>query len=348
VSAAVAPAAGDRAAGAQVLLAYSRPARFVMIDRDLLAERYEVLEYAQPGPLPRPLAAWRGVRAADVVVCWFASWHAPAPLLLARLLRRPSILIVGGFDTANMPEIGYGFQQGGIRRLLARSSMRLAGRLLTNSEYSRDELERNTGFDAEVVYHGVPDPFGSLPDTPRERVALTVGNVARLSLERKGLRPFVQAAAHAPDVEFVVAGRPIDDAEAELRSLASANVTFTGELTDDALDALYRRASVYVQASLHEGFGMAVAEAMLAGCIPVVTSAGALPEVVGDTGVVVASPDPATIAAGVQDAIVFGSEARARARERVITLFPLEGRRQGLLRMVEGALASRAARGPRA
>ena len=44
-----------------VLLAYSRPARFVRIDRDLLAEHHDVSEYAQPGPLPRPFAAWRAV-----------------------------------------------------------------------------------------------------------------------------------------------------------------------------------------------------------------------------------------------------------------------------------------------
>mgnify|MGYP003397724852 CR=1 FL=1 len=40
----------------------------------------------------------------------------------------------------------------------------------------------------------------------------TVANVARLSLERKGLRPFVEAAAHLPEVEFVVAGRWLDGA----------------------------------------------------------------------------------------------------------------------------------------
>ena len=333
---------------ARVLLAYSRPARFVLIDRDLLAEQHDVREYVQPGPLPRPLAAWRGVRRADVVVCWFASWHAVAPLLAARVLRRPSILIVGGFDTANMPEIGYGFQQGGVRRLVARTSMQLAGGLLTNSKYSREELRRNTGFDARVVYHGVPDPFHELPSGPRERMALTVGNVARLSLERKGLRPFVEAAAHLPDVEFVVAGRPVDDAADELRARGASNVRLTGDLGDEELDALYRRASVYVQPSRHEGFGMAVAEAMLAGCIPVVTAAGALPEVVGDTGVVVDSADPAAVAAGVGRALGLGDDARRRARQRVVELFPLEVRRRGLLRAVAEALATRAAPGRRA
>ena len=328
---------------ARVLLAYSRPARFVVIDRDVLAESHDVSEYAQPGPLPRPLTAWRAVRGVDVVVCWFASWHAPVPLLLARLLRRPSILIVGGFDTANMPEIGYGFQQGGIRRLIARTSMRLAGRLMTNSEYSREELRRNTGFAAEVVYHGIPDPFPGLPAGPRERMVLTVANVARLSLERKGLRPFVEAAAHLPDVQFVVAGRWLDDAAAELEALAGPNVHLTGGLSDEELDRLYTRASVYVQASRHEGFGMTVAEAMLAGCIPVVTAAGALPEVVGDTGVVVESPEPAEIAAGVNEALGLPEEARARARDRVLDRFPLEVRRRGLLRLVDEALAERPA-----
>ena len=110
---------------ARVLLAYSNFPRFVRIDRDLLAERHEVEEYGQPGVVPRPLDVVRKVRRADVLVVWFASWHALVPLLVARFLRTPSLLIVGGFDTASMPEIGYGFQQGGIRRRLARASMRV-------------------------------------------------------------------------------------------------------------------------------------------------------------------------------------------------------------------------------
>ena len=108
--------------------------------------------------------------------------------------------------------------------------MRLATQLLTYSEYSREELRRNTGFDATVVHHGVPDPFGSLPDGERAAVALTVSNVARLSLERKGLRPFVDAAAFAPELEFVLVGDWVDDAADVLRARAGPNVRLTGRL----------------------------------------------------------------------------------------------------------------------
>jgi glycosyltransferase involved in cell wall biosynthesis len=322
---------------ARVLLAYSNFARFVRIDRDLLAERHEVEEYGQPGVVPRPLDVVRKVRRADVLVVWFASWHAFLPLLVARLLRTRSLLIVGGFDTASMPEIGYGFQQGGIRRRLARACMRLATRLMTNSEYSREELRRTAGFEATVVHHGVPDPFGTLPEGPRERLAVTVSNVARIALERKGLRRFVEAGAHLPDVELLLVGAWTDDAADELRALAAPNVRLTGRLADEKLDDLLRRASVYVQASRHEGFGMGVAEAMLAGCVPVVTDAGALPEVVGDAGVVVA-PEPEAIAEGVRRALELGPEARAAARERIATRFPLQVRRDGLLGLVDELL----------
>ena len=79
---------------------------------------------------------------------------------------------------------------------------------------------------------------------------------------------------------------------------------------------------------------MAVAEAMLAGCVPVVTRAGALPEVVGDTGVYVKSAEPGDVAAGVRRALELSAEARQRARERVLACFPLERRREGLQRIV--------------
>ena len=327
----------------RILYVHSRKASFVTIDRAILAERYEVEDLYQPGRVPPLWRVLRGVLRADLVFGWFASWHTFFPVTLAWLLRKPSVMIIGGFDTANMPDIGYGYQQGGLRRWASRWIMRRATRLVTNSEYSRGEIERNTPIPPErvtVLHHGVPDPFGDLAGgPPKEPLALTVGHLVRSTLEQKGHRPFVAAAANLPEVSFVFVGRWHDDAIAELRALAGHNVEFTGWLSDEDLHAIYRRASVYVQASRHEGFGLAVAEAMLAGCVPVVMNVTAMPEVVGDAGVLIESQDPEAVAAGIRRALELGPEASARARERILTAFPMERRRDGLLEIVGQTLA---------
>jgi glycosyltransferase involved in cell wall biosynthesis len=219
--------------------------------------------------------------------------------------------------------------------------MRRATRLITNSNYSLSEIERNTPIPPErvtVIHHGMPDPFGELPGGERERVALTVGAIDRGTLDQKGQRPFVEAARRLPDVKFVFVGKWLDEAADELRASAPDNVEFTGFLDDGGLHDWYRRAAAYVQVSRHEGFGMAVAEAMLAGCVPVVMDVTAMPEVVGHAGVLVSSQDPAEVADGIRRALDAGPEARARARERILTEFPLEKRRDGLYRVVDDAL----------
>ena len=93
--------------------------------------------------------------------------------------------------------------------------------------------------------------------------------------------------------------------------------------------------SVYVQASRHEGFGLAVAEAMLAGCVPVVMNVTAMPEVVGDAGVLIDSQDPEAVAAAVRRALELGPDAGRRARERILDRVP------------DGEPARRAPRGSR-
>jgi glycosyltransferase involved in cell wall biosynthesis len=326
----------------RILFVHSRRASFIELDRQLLGERYEVRDLYQPGRGANPLAVLRAVRKCDVVVGWWASWHTLWPITWARALRRPSVLIVGGIDTASLPEIDYGYQRGGLKRLASRWIMRRARVLATNSRYSQLEIERNIGIPpgrVTVTYHGVPDPFGELPAGEREPIALTVGAIDRRNLERKGLRAFTAAAAELPDVSFVLAGEWVDDAVEELRRIAPANVRLTGWIEEDELLDLYRRATVYVQASQHEGFGVSVAEAMLAGCVPVVTAVGALPEVVDDAGVRLDGAEPAQVAAGVRQALALDASTRARAREHVLREFSVDDRRRALHELVERALA---------
>lgn len=326
----------------RVLFVHNSKASFVAIDREILAALYEIEDLYQPGRWPSPVRVVGGVLRADLVFGWFASWHTFFPITLAWLLRKPSVLVIGGFDTANMPEIDYGYQQGGLRRWASRWIMRRAGRLVTNSCYSLSEIAENTPIPPDrvtVIHHGVPDPFGELPEEPKERLALTVGAIGRVTLVQKGQIPFAEAARRLPDVRFVHVGKWLDEAVEELRAVAPENLELTGWASDAELQDWYRRAAVYVQASRHEGFGLAVAEAMLAGCVPVVMEVTALPEVVDGAGVLISSQQPDEVANGVRRALELDEEAQRRARERILTEFPMEAREQGIRRVVADALS---------
>lgn len=326
-----------------LLFIKSRRASFIELDQRLLAERFEVHEIYQPGHFSDPRVLVRQLLWADVVVGWWASWHTFLPFLLARLIHKPSLLIVGGFDTAAEPEFDYGYQLGGLRARMSRLIMRCADVLMTNSEYSRGEVARNCGIPADlvdVVYHGVPDSAAAAAATgSKEQLALTVGVVDETNLQRKGLVAFAAAARKLPQAEFVVAGKIVGDAGRSVEAAGGPNVRLAGWVSDGALEDLYTRAGVYVQASKHEGFGVSVAEAMLHRCVPVVTRAGALPEVVGDTGLIVDSDDATVLSSAIGYAL--GEGAGDAARERVLQKFSVEQRQTGLYALVDRALASR-------
>lgn len=323
---------------ARIFFVHSGNETFVRLDHELLSQSFVVDDFYASRKFPVEFPRfWRGVKNLDVVFCWFASWNSFWALVLAKLLGKPSVLVIGGYDLANLPETDYGHQRGGLGKWVSRAAMRLAKVRFTNSFYSQKEAQTNAGIPPEkvrVIYHGMPDPFGAIPVNPKERMALTVGKVDRPNLLRKGLEPFVRAAAYLPDVQFTLVGAWADDSIDYLLSIASPNVVFAGRVSDEELLEYYRRASVYVQASLHEGFGLSVAEAMLAGCIPVVTKAGSLPEVVEDQGLYCESNSPDAIARSVRLAFEMPALDRSQIRQRILAEFPMEKRGKALRQII--------------
>ncbi len=89
-------------------------------------------------------------------------------------------------------------------------------------------------------------------------------------------------------------------------------VTLAGDLDALALSAAYDRADLFVLPTRHEGYGMAVAEAVAHGLPVVSTITGAIPELVDDrSGALVPMDDPAALAAALQP-LVADDGARAR------------------------------------
>jgi glycosyltransferase involved in cell wall biosynthesis len=152
---------------------------------------------------------------------------------------------------------------------------------------------------------------------------------------RKGYWDFLKVAERMPNISFLHAGGASINCSSELGRPLPKNVSFRGRLSDEELEKLMRSAKVYLQLSRHEGFGCSVAEAMMCGCIPIVSDAYSLPEVVGDTGIILNSRDPETVAKAVKEALAMPESEGLRARQRILEHFSYEARAKGILDLVE-------------
>ena len=134
----------------RILFVHNGLTQFVRIDRDSLRERYHVTEQYFASPKINPAALWNEIQAHDLVFGWFASWHTFLPLLLAKAARRPSLLIIGGYDLANMPEIGYGHQRGGLKKWI-RPPAWLPIPVTAAKKRSATRPSRQTGFRSSTM-----------------------------------------------------------------------------------------------------------------------------------------------------------------------------------------------------
>jgi glycosyltransferase involved in cell wall biosynthesis len=151
--------------------------------------------------------------------------------------------------------------------------------------------------------------------------------------------------ARRPDVRLEVIGGH-EDAYPELRALCatlgvSHAVEFPGRVSTEAKLAAYQRASVYLQPTVYEGFGVSIAEAMACGLPVVASRRGAVPEVVGECGRFVEPDDAAGLAREALALLEHGDEAERLgrdARRRIEREFSLPLHRARLARIIEGVL----------
>jgi len=131
---------------------------------------------------------------------------------------------------------------------------------------------------------------------------------------RKNVPRLIEAYAQLPEAlrreyQLVISGRyqhlghPLfPDPRVTVDRLGlEGNVVFTGQIREQDKAPLYSAATVFAFPSLYEGFGMPVLEAMACGTPVVTSNRSALPEVVGDAGLLVDPYDTDAICAGLAD-----------------------------------------------
>ena len=201
-----------------------------------------------------------------------------------------------------------------------RAIERAAGCIVTSPSTARRLASLGQCSDRiRVVIPGLDQPVAKPPQDRRSDQPLRLLCVASLS-PRKGQDTLLTALARLVDLDWcleLVGGVRDRDCAAKLHDMTtrlglSDRVRFCGEVSAEQRDEQYRAADIFVLPSHHEGFGMALSEAMAHGLPIISTLAGAIPETVPqDAGALHVPGDAATLAAILRR---FLSDAAARQR----------------------------------
>lgn len=193
-------------------------------------------------------------------------------------------------------------------------------RILVPSEYVKQKVIKHLGArEVTVIPNGVDHSI--FHPTARQRIEMPGRYVLFVgTLEpRKNLNVLLDTweglSADFKGTWLVIAGASGKVFRSVKVSSDIERVCFPGYVDDEALAGLYANASVFVLPSREEGFGLPALEAMACGAPVIVSDGGALPEVVGEAGVVFSLSEPT----GLSDALrncLSDADLRLRLREQ--------------------------------
>ncbi len=267
----------------------------------------------------------RIIRRARVDV-FHATWNSGVPALCSV----PSVLTIHDLIPWKDPRAHFTTaRQRLFYQYAVRASARRASCVTTVSEHVRRQVIDTLHLRPERVVsipNGVSIPSDKTttldPSTPP--YALYVGGYE----SRKNVAAVFAAVQHYrqrydPVLELHLTGNVgslSGEAKEAYRSLSGdARIRFLGDVDDDELERQYASAGVLLMLSRDEGFGLPVLEAMAHGCPVIAAANAALPEVVGDAGVLV-DPDNAEEVSNAMGVLVADPYRRAeyvrRGRQR--------------------------------
>src|SRR4051812_32130780 len=206
---------------------------------------------------------------------------------------------------------------------------RKARRIATVSTFSKEDITKCYGISPDkidVVYNGAHDEYRPLDAAERDAVKNQYADGCEYFVFAGALHPrknivnllkaFVAFKKRQPtNMKLVIAGRPawkydeVEQMRAEMPF--KDDVKWVGYMNVDELSKVIGGAYALVYASLFEGFGIPILEALQCNVPAIVSNTSSMPEVAGDAALLVDPSDPEDIAAKMH--LLYKDEAlRAR------------------------------------
>lgn len=298
----------------------------------------------------------RHLKGSLAVFVMFGGYWSFLPALAGKISSIPIYIIPGGTDCVSFPSLKYGSLRKPVMRTFIRWSFKLCTELLpvdeslVRSEYSFYENsdypeqgyryffpEISTPF--RVINNGFdPDFFecvGAVKTTGSFIVVAQVTSLMRLQV--KGIDLVLYLAGHFSNLSFIIVG--ISDSVIRQLGSIPANVTLYPFLPQESFMAYLADSEFVLQLSVSEGFPNAMCEAMLCRCIPVGSSVGAIPHIIGDTGFVMNSSDRKYLKEKFTEISATDRDTRIelgkKARERIIQNYHISKREKAFRQVIE-------------
>jgi glycosyltransferase involved in cell wall biosynthesis len=241
------------------------------------------------------------------VTFYFIWWwtYAIFPVMKAKRLRKKCI-ITGTFNLARHISGADYYSRPFYQKFLIKSSARLANMNIMVSNYEfekmKNEITRNN-----VCYspHVLDiDKYFTQEKSNRNKSVLTIAWMGDKNARRKCIPEIIKAAAILKSrgvmIPFIICGKVEEDASFLKKMIEELDVSdlvnFPGPVDEETKLELLNMCGIYLQPTLFEGFGVAIAEALLCGA-PVITSkVGAVNELTNGNCTYVDGESPEEIA----------------------------------------------------
>lgn len=296
----------------------------------------------------------RNIRQCDGMFLTFADVYGFFFSVFARLFKKKLFVVVGGFDATWIPELNYGTYNNKRSRFFTWFTFKTATKILPVSKSLAYGDSNNFGLKTRkqgikilfpdidnnkiiVVPNGYrPNHFKANEQIKKDNKVIMAASIKTYQrFKIKGGDAFIKIASVMPDLTFTMIG-------AETKILKQwieipKNLKTIAYVPQEELIMHYQSAKIFMCPSLTEGMPNVLSEAMLCECVPIGFNISSIPEIIGDTGIVIDGMDMEKIKSAVNMALKMDGR---KARKRIIDRFPIEAREKTLAQIIESELSS--------
>tara|TARA_B110000285_G_scaffold224837_1_gene282201 strand:+ start:1686 stop:2732 length:1047 start_codon:yes stop_codon:yes gene_type:complete len=339
----------------KVIFIYPKRSSFIESDIEILKKKFTVEEnnYNWINKLALPINLMkqfffllRKLKTADYVVISFGGYWSILPSLLGKVYKKPVFIILHGTDCASFHEINYGNMRKPILRYILKISYKYASKLLPvsssliyneNTYFLKGKVTRqgykhffkNNTTRNNVIHNGIDTGKWYIDENNKREANRFITVLSEGQFILKGGDIIIQAAKKLPQFEFYFIGLNKPENIEKLPT----NVQFISKQSPNELLKYYNNSRYYLQLSITEGFGCALAEAMSCGCIPIVSSVNILPDIIGDTGYVLHERNNEELIILIQN--ITKDKSGEKSREQIVNNYSIQKREKALFKVLE-------------